>query len=125
MPACQKNYNFYILNSSSQQVRDLALSSDAKSLEIIRTVGGTTECTYGIDSSTFQGLQLSADTLQIVDEISGLGKTLEMSASEAKIRVAIQDGTGALELIGSDDFILGLQANIRYDAATDKVIIHY
>lgn len=125
MANCQKNTDYQILNSSGQQVRNIALSADGKTLEItlINPPDGV-ECTFSIDSANFTGIKLIGENLQIVDAISGLNNQISKDASKASARI-VKNAAGKLEIIGIDDQVMSLEANIRYDSANDEVIMEY
>jgi len=125
MANCQKNTNYLIKDASGQQIRDIRLSSDGKQLEIFMVATGNTECTFNIDSASSTGLVLLGVNLQIIDTIDGLPKQDSEAAAKAKVRIETNDATSALEIIGINDTIMSMQANIRYDAVKDEVTMEY
>ena len=123
MATCSKNTNYDILNSSDQQIRDIALSSDGKTLEINLLASGN-ECTFSIYATEATGLKIVDRALQIVDALDGLTNVVSGNAASASVKIE-QNAEGRLEIIGINDVVMSMQANIRYDAATDTVIMHY
>ena len=124
MANCQKNTNYLILDASGNQIRDIQLSSNGKQLEIVLLSSGNVECTFDIDSSTNTGLILSGVNLLIIDAIDGLSNQVSAAANKAGVRIEKNDA-GALEIIGIDDKVMNMQANIRYDGTADEVLMEY
>ena len=124
MANCQKNTNYLIRNATGQQVRDIRLSSGGMNLEIFLIANGKADCTFNIDGATATGIKLIGNNLQIVDAIDGLTNQVTAAAAGAEIKVQV-NGTSQLEIIGVSDITMNMQANIRYDSATEKVIMHY
>lgn len=124
MANCQKNTNYLILDASGNQIRDIRLSSNGKQLEIVLLPSGNVECTFDIDSSSNTGLIISGSNLLIIDAIDGLSNQASAAAGRASIQIKTNDA-GALEVVGVDDIIMNMQANIRYDGTADEVLMEY
>lgn len=124
MANCQLNTNYPILDASSQQIRDIALTADGKTLEINLVPSGTNECTFSVDTAQGICLQIRGNNLRIVQTNGGLKTQLTDDPGKAKVKID-KDGAGMLRIIGIQDTVMGLDANLRYDSVTNKVVMEY
>lgn len=124
MANCQKNTN-YLIKDSSGLIRNIRLSSSGKQLEIYSVGSGITECTFDLDSTGFTGLKLIGDNLQIIDAIDGMNSSETSPASRAVVNIKENDASSTLEIIGINDTVMSMQANIRYDSVNDDIIMEH